>query len=137
MLFQWVYCTSSLYHYIEENICFYLFRSSHWLLQNSCSKSLLYQFKTCLWKCFILINLNVSLLEACNFTKIELVHWYFSKFLIMQSAWYSAKKLFWRIFFLQNTFFNWCFDSLVKLQWLLHTFFSYWNFSIQFSNLAK
>ena len=53
------------------------------------------------WKCSIFIS---------NFTKIKLLHWYFSKIhqiflqsIFLQSVWYSAEQLFWRIFIFRSS----------------------------------
>ena len=40
---------------------------------------------------------NVPFLLKCNYTKIELLHCYFLKILIIQSTWYSAEQLIWKI----------------------------------------
>ena len=42
-------------------------------------------------------------LHAVDFTKIEFLHWYFSKILFMQSAWYLVEKLFWTISIFRGT----------------------------------
>ena len=40
---------------------------------------------------------NVPFLLKCNYTKIELLHCYFLKILIIQSTWYSVEQLIWKI----------------------------------------
>ena len=78
-LFHWVYFTSFFDHYIKPNICFKPLAD---FLQNSCSKSVLNKLKN------VPVKESCShyscRLQVCNFTKTELLHWYFSKILIMQ-----------------------------------------------------
>ena len=52
------------------------------LLRNSCSKSELNQLKCACESVLFLLKLQVT--EAFHFTKIDLVHWYFSKILTIQ-----------------------------------------------------
>ena len=57
--------------------------------------------------------------------------------MIIQSLWQPQNSYFEVYLFLQNTFFNGCFCSFTKFQWLMHTFFSYWNFWMQLLNLEQ
>ena len=69
-VFAFIYANISLFHLVYFASFFY-----HYIEQDSCSKSVLKELKYACKSVYI-----------CNFTKIELLHWYFSKILIMQSA---------------------------------------------------
>ena len=90
------------------------------------------RIKICLWKCLVLIKVagyrSATLLKLNFFTKIFQRFWSCNQLDTLQKSYFEE------YLFLQNTSFNGCLHLFIKFQWLIHTFFSYWNFWIQFPN---
>ena len=102
MLFHWVYFTSFFDHYIEQDSCFYSFRSSHWeIFFKIAATSVVNQLKY--------PNESVpfsfpTLLKLSFFTDIfQRFNQIFLQSIFLQSVWYSAEQLFWRIFIFRSS----------------------------------
>ena len=74
-LFHWVYFTSFFDLYIEQISVFIHLEAATWRsATKSCSKSALNELKCACENVLFLLKTQVT-----NFTKIELLHWYFFK----------------------------------------------------------
>ena len=74
---------------------------------------------------------STTLLKLNFFTGIFQRFWSCHQLDTLQNSYFEKYIL------LQKIFFNGWFCSFLKFQWLMHTFFSYWNFCMQLLNLAK